>query len=120
RRCGRRSAGQRRTRRRAIRRTAGTSASHVQDGIRVSGVLPQGLDGLGRREDEQLDVAGGGFEVHIINHGQGRGTGPDDKATALPGKSSPPSRAAWPNWSRNFLDGFFFLFRISPRSITTS
>jgi len=70
-----------------------TSAGHVQDGIRVSGGPPQGLDGLSRREDEQLDVSADGFELHL-NHGQGAGAGPDDQATGISRGSFPPLRPA--------------------------
>src|SRR5215831_9643600 len=69
----------------ASRQTAGASAGHVQDGVRVSRGPSQGLDGLGCREDEQFDVASDGFALHIIHHGQGTGAGPHDQTPAFPG-----------------------------------
>jgi hypothetical protein len=48
------------------------------------GVLAQLLDGLGRRQDEQFDLAAFGFALHLFHHRQCARAGADDEPTAFP------------------------------------
>jgi hypothetical protein len=48
----------------------GPSTCDVQDRVGVTWVPLEYLNGLGRRQDEQLNVTALGFELQIVHHRQ--------------------------------------------------
>ena len=67
----------------------------MEDGVGIAGVLLQLLDGLGGRQDEELDFATSGFTLHLIHHREGAGSGADDEPPAGLRGLLPPLRAEY-------------------------
>ena len=60
-------------------------AGDVQDRVRFVRLLLQLLDSLGRREDEQFDLATHSFTLHFFHDWQCARAGTDHKPPAFPG-----------------------------------
>src|SRR5262249_8945758 len=60
-------------------------ACHMQDCVRLLGMLLERLDGFGGWEDEQFNLAVFRFALHIVHYWQGARSNADDQPTTLPG-----------------------------------